>query len=351
MSNRYIAIMAGGIGSRFWPSSTQERPKQFLDILDTGSSLIQMTYERSKLVVPAENIIVVTNHEYKKLVQEHLPDLPRRNILCEPSRNNTAPSVAYTALHLLAKNIDATFAMLPTDEVIQKETAFVNYLEEAFTFAEAKEAIVTLGIKAIRPDTGYGYIETNVKDEESVKKVIAFKEKPDKDTAQHYLHSGNYVWNAGIFIWNVKTVIKAYEKNAPNILTVLGEDKQKFGTVEEQSYIDKVYPKTEKISVDYAILEKAKNVYTISVDIGWSDLGTWNSLHQFLEKDKNNNVIQGSKYIVEDVKESIIKLDRNRSVVINGLEGYIVIDEKDALLIYPKSKEQNIKKVVNKLNN
>ena len=353
-TNKYIAIMAGGIGSRFWPSSTVENPKQFLDILGVGKSLIRLTFERCLNLVDADHILIVTNIRYKSLVQKHLPELPERNILCEPSMNNTAPCVAYTALHIKARDPEAIFAVLPSDHVILKEIEYVERLSEAFDYASKNEAIVTLGIQPSRPDTGYGYIETSKNSElntqNSILKVTSFKEKPNVEIAQQYLDAGNYYWNAGMFIWSVKTILSAYEKHASGILETLCLDNTQFGTENEQAYIDEVYPQTERISVDYAILEKANNTYTIPSEIGWSDLGTWNSLHSYLEKDKNENVVQAQRHHISETSNSLIRAQKERIIVIKGLEDYIVVDEPGALLIYPKSDEQEIKTVVKSLN-
>lgn len=347
-NNRYIAIMAGGVGSRFWPSSTEERPKQFLDILNTGKSLIRVTFERCLKLVPTENVLIVTNKAYKELVQEHLPELPVQNILCEPSRNNTAPCIAFTALHLAAQNKEAVFAVLPSDHVIEKEAAYEEKLSAAFEVAEEEDAIVTLGIQPTRPDTGYGYIKKG-EDLGSKYRVEAFKEKPDHQTAEEYYNSGDYLWNAGMFVWSVSTIVKAFRRYEPQIIETLSEDLNAFGTTEEQAYIDRVYPLTKAISVDYAILERAEKVYTMPADIGWSDLGTWNSLHAFSDKDENGNVVQANKLHLDEVSDSLIVAQKERTVVIKGLENYIVVDEPGALLIYPKDKEQEIKQVVKKL--
>ena len=350
--NNYIAIMAGGIGSRFWPASTVDKPKQFLDILGVGKSLIRMTFERCLQVVPADHVLIVTNKRYKDLVMEHLPELPERNVLCEPSMNNTAPCVAYTALRIESENPNATFAVLPSDHVILKEDVYVQKLKEAFEFASDKEVIVTLGIKPTRPDTGYGYIELDdhqTSNSSTIKKVNSFKEKPDKITAQQYLDSGNYLWNAGMFVWSVKSILSSFNENSPGILDVLSRNKELIGTSKEQSYIDEVYPQTEKISVDYAILEKAENVYTIPSDIGWSDLGTWNSLHDYLEKDDNLTVTLGEQTHLINTSNCIVRSDSKKIVVIKGLDNYIVVDEPNALLIYPKGDEQEIKAVVKSL--
>lgn len=340
--------MAGGIGSRFWPASTKNKPKQFLDILGVGKSLLRMTYERCLQLVPNENVLIVTNEDYRQLVREELPELPAKNILGEPSMNNTAPCIAWTALHLEARNPEACFAVLPSDHVILKEQAYVDKLQQAFEYASSNNAMVTLGITPTRPDTGYGYIESK-NDGHAVLKVSSFKEKPDRATAQEYLDAGNFLWNAGMFVWNVKTILQSFEQNAPSIIEVLTQDKSKIGSVDEQAYINEVYPKTEKISVDYAILEKANNVYTIPSDIGWSDLGTWNSLHAFKDKDENECVVLGEQTHLIETKNSIIRSDSKKVVVVKGLEDYIVVDEPNALLIYPKSDEQEIKGIVKKL--
>jgi len=348
MNNNYIAIMAGGVGSRFWPSSTEDKPKQFLDILGIGKSLLRITFDRCIKIVDAQNVLVVTNERYKDLVKQHLPEILDKNIITEPSRNNTAPCVALTALHIQAENPDAVFAVLPSDHVIEKTEAYLAKLTEAFEFARNNEAIVTLGIQPTRPDTGYGYIELGNKNE-GIYKVESFREKPNHETAEQYLASGNYLWNAGMFIWSVKTILNSFEKNEPSILSVLQQSVDKFGTEDQQKYINEVYPQTKSISVDYAILEKAENVFTIPADIGWSDLGTWSSLHAFLDKDVNNNVVQANISQIDEVKDSLIVAQNERIIVIKGLENYIVVDEPGALLIYPKDQEQEIKGVVKKL--
>ena len=344
--NRYIAIMAGGIGSRFWPSSTTERPKQFLDILGVGKSLIRMTFERVLPLCPADHIMVLTNKKYKALVIEHLPELPEQNILCEPSMNNTAPCIAYMALKIAQKDPDASFAVLPSDHVILKEDVYRQKLEQAFTFAENHDALVTLGISPSRPDTGYGYVKyTSEQLFSGIHKVEAFKEKPDLITAQQYLDSDQYLWNAGMFVWSVKSILTSFGQNAPDITAVLSQNLAVYNTDQEQSYIDEVYPKTDNISIDYAILERADNVYTIPADIGWSDLGTWSSLHAYLAAGSDTVAIGKNIRLIE-CKDTIVMSNNDKTIVIKGLEDYIVIDEENALLIYPKSQEQEIKQVV-----
>lgn len=344
--SRYIAIMAGGIGSRFWPSSTAERPKQFLDILGVGKSLIRMTFERVLPLCPADHIMVLTNKKYKALVMEYLPELPEQNILCEPSMNNTAPCIAYMALKIAQKDPDASFAVLPSDHVILKEDVYRQKLEQAFTFAENHDALVTLGISPRRPDTGYGYVKYTAEQLFSgIHKVEAFKEKPDLITAQQYLDSGQYLWNAGMFVWSVKSILTSFGQNAPDITAVLSQNLAVYNTDLEQSYIDEVYPKTDNISIDYAILERADNVYTIPADIGWSDLGTWSSLHAYLAAGSDTVAIGKNIRLIE-CKDTIVMSNNDKTIVIKGLEDYIVIDEENALLIYPKSQEQEIKQVV-----
>ncbi|MBT8232176.1 MAG: mannose-1-phosphate guanylyltransferase [Saprospiraceae bacterium] len=342
--NYYIAIMAGGVGSRFWPASREHLPKQFLDILGVGKSLIRLTYERFTNIVSPDRILVVTNKIYKDLVAEHIPEIPESNIITEPSRNNTGPCVAYTALRLKAMNENASFVIAPSDHVILKEEAFLNKIKQALDFASENEAILTLGIQPTRPDTGYGYIESTKNEIDSgIEKVKSFKEKPNLETAQQYLEDGSYYWNAGIFVWSVKTILNSFETNAKDIYDILNQDFSKYNTSQEQEYIDEVYPQTPSISVDYAILENAQNVYTLPADIGWSDLGTWNALHAFKDKDEHGSVVIGDNTMLIDSKNCIVRSDAKKLVVIKGLADYIVIDEEDVLLVYPKKEEQKIK--------
>ncbi len=349
MSNHYITIMAGGIGSRFWPASTEDTPKQFLDILGVGKSLLRLTTDRFLEIVSADRILILTNQQYKSQVMEHLPEIPERNILCEPSRNNTGPCVAYTALRLFAENKDAIFVTAPSDAVILKTDVFVNKIKRALEFVESNNAIVTLGIEPTRPDTGYGYIEVDQEDKREVLKVSRFREKPNKETAVEYLEAGNYFWNAGIFVWKAEDLIQSFNRNAPDIISVLSQDLDKFNSEEEQKYINEVYPNTPSISVDYAILEKAENVYTIPSDIGWSDLGTWNSLHAYLREGENDVITLGAHTHISDSENCLIRTDSDKLVLIKGLKDYIVVDEPGGLLIYPKSDEQEVKTVLAQL--
>ncbi len=345
-NSRYITILAGGIGSRFWPSSTEETPKQFLDIIGTGKSLLQMTYERCLGVVPNDNILILTNRRYRDKVMAHLSEVPLENILLEPSMNNTAPAIAYAALHIKARNSMASFAVLPSDHVIQKEDEFVKRLHDAFSYIENNNALLTLGITPTRPDIGYGYIEvhpTQFLDSSIPQKVLSFKEKPPIEIANEYLASGNYLWNAGMFIWKVNDLIAAFEKHAPGILSTLDEDPSIFNTEGEKEYIERVYPSTQNISIDYAILEKATNVNTIPADIGWSDLGTWSSLYAFIDKSENGNVHSSKNFHITDVKNSLLHSDQSRPILVRGLDGFVIVDSHAGLLIYPLSEEQELK--------
>ncbi|MEM6316122.1 MAG: mannose-1-phosphate guanylyltransferase [Bacteroidota bacterium] len=346
-SNTYVAIMAGGIGSRFWPASREARPKQFLDIMGTGKSLIRQTFERFLRLCPASNIFIVTNGMYKDLVLEHLPELTDNQVLCEPSRNNTGPCVAYTAFKLHNLNPDANFIVAPSDHIILKEDAFVGYLQKALAYTASNNALVTLGIQPTRPDTGYGYINFSESDTD-VHKVVQFKEKPNLATAKQYVTSGDYLWNAGIFVWKAANVLEQFKQHAPKIHEILSAGEPFYNTNGEQTFIDQAYPLTPSISVDFAIMEKSADVYTIPSEFGWSDLGTWNSLHVESPKDDQQNAVNG-EVVLDDVSNSLIRMPKGKLLVAKGLDDFIIVDEGDVLLIYPKSKEQEIKGVTKQL--
>lgn len=351
-NNTYVLIMAGGVGSRFWPKSRNHFPKQFIDILGIGKSLLQLTYERFLDICPNDQIFVLTNENYSSLVAEQLPAVLKDNILLEPSRNNTAPCIAYATYKISLLNPHANIVVAPSDHLILKEDVFIDKISQALDFTSSNDALLTLGISPTRPDTGYGYIryqEDDIMNENAVtevKKVNAFMEKPILAKAEEYLKSGDYVWNAGIFIWSASSLKKAFETYAPEIASLFVSGLTFYNTPGEANFIADNYPSSPNISIDYAILEKADNVYTIPADIGWSDLGTWASLHAVGEKDIDNNMVNLTKINLKDTNNCIIHLPNDKAAVIRGLDNYIVVDDGEVLLIYPKSDEQEIKQVV-----
>ncbi|HMG15201.1 MAG TPA: sugar phosphate nucleotidyltransferase [Saprospiraceae bacterium] len=345
----YIVIMAGGIGSRFWPASRETRPKQFLDILGIGKSLLQMTYERFSSWVPLENILVLTHKDYKKQVSLQLSLLPQENILCEPARRNTAPCIAYVSFKILKKDPDACLIIVPSDHLILKLEDFVNKLKTCIQFAEHTPALMTLGIHPTRPDTGYGYIQYGKEDVSGICKVESFKEKPDMETAQHFLAQGNYAWNAGIFIWKVADILRAFMHQKPDMYQLFERGIPYYYTESEEAFLEKHYPEAESISIDFAIMEKAENVYTIPADIGWSDLGTWTSLHLESAHDEYGNALNHNQIMVEDASHNLLRIKNGKLAVIKGLHDFIIIDEEDVLLIWPKEKEQEIKNLTVKI--
>lgn len=348
-NNTYILIMAGGVGSRFWPKSRNHFPKQFIDILGTGQSLLQMTYERFEKICPKENIYILSNQQYLGLIQEQLIGISLGNILLEPSRNNTAPCIAYASYKILKQNPDANIIVAPSDHLILKETEFLDKITQALAYTSQEDALVTLGISPTRPDTGYGYINFHKEGVDGVHKVECFLEKPVFEKAIEYVASGDYLWNAGIFIWRAQIIQHAFQKYAPEIHTLFMQGDAVYNTSSEAAFIAEHYPKSPNISIDYAILEKATNVYTIPADIGWSDLGTWVSLHEVSEKDESNNALSVDHLHLEDTQNCIIHLPKGKAAVIKGLEDFIVVDDGKVLLIFPKGSEQEIKPVAAKM--
>ncbi len=343
-NHTYIAIMAGGVGSRFWPASREARPKQFLDILGNGKSLLRLTFERFNELVPANRIFIVTNERYRDLVKEHLPELTDNQILGEPSRNNTGPCVAYTAYKVQQLDPEANLVIAPSDHLILNEPLFLDNIRKGLAFTAVNNALLTLGIAPDRPHTGYGYIQFGEADtEEGVYQVKRFTEKPKIEAARDFLTSGDYLWNAGIFIWRASSVLKAFEQHTPEITNLLGQNLSCYNTDAEQDFINEVYPQTPNISVDYAIMEKADNVYTIPAQFGWSDLGAWASLHGEAPKNEDGNAVQGDRILLHDTHNSLVRLPEGKLAVVTGLDDYIVVDEGDVLLICPKSREQEIK--------
>ena len=341
--------MAGGIGSRFWPWSREEEPKQFLDILGTGKSLIRQTFERFNVFIPSENIYVVTNKNYKTLVNEHLPELENSQILCEPIMRNTAPCIAYASYKILGLNENANIVVSPSDHVISNEHEFVARIKQGLEHVKS-DRILTLGIKPSRPDTGYGYIEFGDKDSDNnIKPVNQFREKPSLEKAEEYLEQGNFVWNAGIFLWNVKSIIKSFETHLPDIASVFETGFEDLNSDKEEDFIEINFPKCENISIDYGVMERSSNIDVLLCDFGWSDLGTWGSLYEKLDKDSNGNAILGSNHFLRECKNSIVKSNPDKKIVIQGLDNLIVIDTENTLLICAKDDEQKIKTLVKEM--
>ncbi len=345
--HHYVAIMAGGIGSRFWPKSRTSYPKQFLDILNTGKSLIRWTYERYTAFIPAENIFIVTSDEYTDIVKEQLPELDPANILAEPSRKNTAPCIAYISFKLLQKDPEASLIVAPSDHMILDNENFRKITLQALDFVGHIKSLVTLGIKPSHPNTGYGYIQhESMPVADDIYKVKTFTEKPNLELAKTFIASGDFLWNAGIFVWQVKTVVRAFELYQPEMFELFDSEKENFNTAEETNAINRIYPLCTNVSIDIAIMEKADNVYVIPSSFGWSDLGTWNSAYDNLEKDYLGNAVAGDNVIVIDATKCMVSASHEKLLVLQGLDDFIVVDTPDVLLICKKEKEQSIKEYV-----
>lgn len=347
-SNRYCVIMAGGVGSRFWPMSTKKFPKQFQDILGVGRTMIQQTFDRIVQLVNKENIFVITNSEYIDLTIEQLPEIPKENIVGEPMVKNTAACNLYMAKKINELNPNAHIVVLPSDHLILKENIFLEKLNVAFGLVEKKDYLITLGITPTRPDTGYGYIQFVEKKDENYFKVKTFTEKPNLEFAKTFIESGDFLWNAGIFVWSAKSILHSFDLYLTDMVQEF--DHCEYNSEGEKKCIETIYPKVEKISIDNGILEKAKNVFVIPADLGWSDLGTWTSVFENAKKDKENNTLN-SKYIqTYHSKGNVVRIkNKNKAVIIDGLKNYIVVDTDKALLICPKENDQIIKDYVNDL--
>lgn len=347
ISHSHLVIMAGGIGSRFWPMSTPERPKQFVDVLGTGRTFIQMTVDRFKGILPPENVWVVTSQAYKDIVAEQLPEVPQGNILLEPCRRNTAPCIAYASWRIKSIDPKATIVVSPSDHLVLDTPEFQRVVKSAMDFASTSDAIVTLGMKPTRPETGYGYIQTDMScpsaRNKEIYRVDAFREKPDLATAEKYIRKPNMLWNAGIFIWNVSTIVNALRVYAPEINEVFENLLPLYGTDKEQDAINENFPKCESISVDYAILEKSEEIYCFPASFGWSDLGTWGSLRENVSRDNNGNAVIGDNVQTYETRDCVIHCSEERRVVVQGLDGYIVAEKDNTLLICKLSEEQRIK--------
>lgn len=344
--NNYCVIMSGGIGSRFWPFSREARPKQFLDFFGTGRSLLQMTFDRFKKIVPVENIFIVTNTDYKKMTIDELPELNPNQILLEPMRRNTAPCIALATYHINAINPNANIVVAPSDHLILKEEEFLSVIEKAYAFVNKNDTLLTLGIRPSRPETGYGYIQMSDETVEGVTKVKVFTEKPNIDLAKVFYESGEFLWNSGLFIWNAHTILEAFHTHLPEISNRFDKGLDAFGTDKEKAFIDENFPFCPNISIDYGLMEKASNVCVQAADFGWSDLGTWGSLYDISDKDENANVVLVANSLFFDSAENIVTLPAGKLGVIQGLEGYIVAEANNVLLICKKDEEQRIKQFV-----
>ncbi|HQW04992.1 MAG: NTP transferase domain-containing protein [Flavobacteriales bacterium] len=351
MSNRhtYCVIMAGGVGSRFWPMSRSSYPKQFLDFLGLGRTLLQQTYDRFLTICPKENILVVTNANYASIVHEQLPDLAASQILSEPARRNTAPCIAYANQVIQKRDPEAVIIVAPSDHLVMKQAAFEETIQQAIGQACSADCLVTLGIMPHRPDTGYGYIqfeEGSTTHHPRVKRVKAFTEKPDHETAMRFIESGDFVWNAGIFIWSLASIRKAFKTHLPEMEARFEAGSDAWGTLEETAHVAAVYDASENVSIDYGIMEKAKNVFTVLSDFGWSDLGTWGSLYEHLPKDPAGNATIGKAVKLYDCERNVVHAHDERLMVLQGLEDFIVVSTKEALLVCRKQDEQQIKRFV-----
>ena len=347
--NYYAILMAGGVGSRFWPVSTQQFPKQFHDMLGTGDTLIQKTFQRLEKIVPTENIFILTNENYKDLVFEQLPNVTDRQVVLEPAMRNTAPCILYAALKIQKENENAVMIVAPSDHWIENEEAFTANVQQTFDFCEKNDALLTLGIQPSFPNTGYGYIEYQNDEDQSIKSVVQFREKPDYETAKEFIAKGNFLWNAGIFMWSAKSVIKAFQLNQPGLYQLFESGISSYNTSSESAFISENYPKADNISVDYAIMEDSPNIYVLPATFDWNDLGTWGSLYDKLEKDGEKNAVVNARVMATDASGNMIRTKKDKIVVVDGLSDYIIVDKDDVLLIFPKTKEQDIKETRTKV--
>lgn len=348
--NYYAILMAGGVGSRFWPVSTTEFPKQFHDMLGTGETLIQKTFSRLSQLIPKENILILTHESYNDLILKQLPQVKQEQIVLEPAMRNTAPCILYASLKIKKQNPDAVMVVAPSDHWIEDEVQFIANLQRAFDMCEREETLMTLGILPTFPNTGYGYIEYDKLDTRPIKKVVQFREKPDYATARKFIQSRNYLWNAGIFIWSVKSILKSFEHFQPAMFTHFMDGYEAYNTENEELFIKENYPKAENISIDYAVMEKAQNVFVLPATFDWNDLGTWGSLYDKLPKDEQDNAVVNATVILENASNNIIRTEGKKLVVIDGLQDFIIVDKDDVLLIYPKGKEQDIKRITTMAN-
>lgn len=349
--NYYAILMAGGVGSRFWPVSTTVFPKQFHDMLGSGDTLIQKTFSRLSKLIPVENILILTNERYNDLVLEQLPMVKQEQVLLEPAMRNTAPCILYASLKIQKMNPNAVMVVAPSDHWIEDEEEFAKNLQQCFDFCQNEDALMTLGIQPTFPNTGFGYIEFDKSDENPIKKVNQFREKPDYETAKSFLEAGNFLWNGGIFIWSVQSITAAFEKFQPQMNALFSKGIDSYNTTNEKDFINQNYAIAENVSIDYAVMENAKNVYVLPATFDWNDLGTWGSLHEKLTKDNHNNAVINATVILENASNNIIRADGKKLIIIDGLDDYIVVDKDTILMIYPKSKEQDIKRITSLAHN
>lgn len=347
--NNYVIIMAGGVGSRFWPVSRTNYPKQFLDILGTGTSLLQQTYKRFLKDFKKENIFIVANEIYRPLIKEQLPDMAESCILGEPLAKNTAACIAYASFRIHAINPDARCIVAPSDHLILDEAAFSQSVQQGFDFLDQENALLTLGIMPSRPDTGYGYIQYKDYNGSHVKKVKTFTEKPSLELAETFIESGDFLWNAGIFIWSIKGILTAMENHCSDVFHLFEEAAPSLGTDEEKKVITRTYELCKNISIDYAVMEKASNVYVIPSDFGWSDLGTWASLYSIHDKDNQLNAVNGKNVYVYNTQECLVHAGHKKLVVLNSVKDLIVVDTDDVLLVCDRNKEQEVKQIVTEM--
>lgn len=345
--HRYCVIMCGGIGSRFWPYSRASRPKQFIDFLGTGRSLLQMSYDRVLEIVPRENILLLTNEQYADEISRQLPEIDRAQILLEPARRNTAPCIAWAAYHIYARDPQASIMVAPSDHLITREAMFHQSILAGFEFVEHNDALLTLGIKPTRPETGYGYIQVGPRVTDNIHQVKTFTEKPHLELAKVFVESGEFFWNSGIFLWRAKTIINELLQHAPDIAGAFERGRQLFGTPDEVRFINENFPGLMGISIDFAVMEKSQKVFVETVDFGWNDLGTWGSLYDVSPKNRDENVTQNCNVMAYNSRGNIFAVNGDKLVVADGLEDFIVADAGDVLLICPKDQEQRIKQMVN----
>lgn len=340
--NNYCVIMAGGVGSRFWPLSTTELPKQFIDILGTGKTFIRQTFERFLDTTPAENFLVLTNTMYKEIVLREIPEITEHQILCEPCRRNTAPCILYAAFRIASINKEANMVITPSDHLVTGEKEFTRVITDSLNFVTGNNNLMTIGIQPTRPETGYGYIQVS-EQLKNIVKVKTFTEKPSLEVAKTFVECGEFLWNAGIFVWSCRAILDSFKELQPDLYAIFAAGEGLYNTVEEQEFINSVYPSSQNISIDYGIMEHSKNVYVHSADFGWSDIGTWGSLFANSPKDKANNSVVGNRTRCYDVTDSIVRIAEGKVAIVEGLKDYIVIDNDEALLICSKENEQKIR--------